>query len=392
MATPVQHEGSDFPERAATPSAAASEHRLPAVLLPISHTVPKPARRAWIWVMGVVLAGTAALGLYFQPWAAGPVPVAVETAVLAPVTRILAVNGRIAALHSVDVRAQVSGILSDLSVVEGDTMQSGAVIARIDAAAQQAILRQAMAGLDAALVAQERAQVTLERTRALGDNVARTAVENATSAAQSAAQEVARMTALVDQAQIQLANFAIRAPMTGTVLALNVETGQSIDPSTVLLSIADLGQLVVETDVDEAYAAQIRADMPAAMQLVGETFTHTGRVSFVSRRVDPATGGLAVKLAFDEPVSAPVGLTVTANIIIDRQDSAMTVPRTAVLGDGADPAVFVIEEGIARRRAVSVIDWPAARLIVTEGLAPGHIVILDAAGIAEGQSVRAGQP
>ncbi|GAA0306822.1 efflux RND transporter periplasmic adaptor subunit [Rhodovulum strictum] len=307
-------------------------------------------------------------------------------------TRILAVNGRIEALHSVDVRAQVGGTLADLSVVEGDSVQSGGIVARIDSTAQQAVLRQAMAGLDAALVAQAQAQATLERTRALGANVARTVLENAETAVQSAAQEAARMTALVDQAQIQLGNFTIRAPMTGTVLALNADPGQTIDPSTVLMTIADLGQLTVETDVDEAYATQLRADMPAVLQLTGETAKREGRVSYVSQRVDAATGGLAVKLVFDEPVTAPVGLTVTANIVIDRRDAALTVPRTAVVTGDGRPAVLVVSDGIARLRPVTVIDWPAARLIVTEGLVPGDALILDATGIADGQSVRVEQP
>jgi RND family efflux transporter MFP subunit len=302
------------------------------------------------------------------------------------------VNGRIEALRSVDVRAQVGGILAEVSVVEGDSVQSGGVVAVIDSTAQQAALRQAVAGLDAALVAQEQAQATLERTRALGATVARTALENATSAAQTAAQEVARMTALLDQAQIQLGNFTIRAPMTGTVLSLNAEPGESIDPSTVLMTIADLSQLIVETDVDEAYATQIRADMPAVLQLTGETVTREGRVSFVSQRVDAATGGLAVKLAFDTPVTAPVGLTVTANIVIDRRDAALTVPRTAVRTEDGGPAVLVLADGIARLRPVTVIDWPAARLIVTDGLVPGDVLILDATGIADGQSVRVEQP
>lgn len=319
-------------------------------------------------------------------------PVAVETVMPAPVTRVLAVNGRIEALHSVDVRAQVGGTLADLSVVEGDNVQSGGIVARMDSTAQQAVLRQAIAGLDAALVAQAQAQATLERTRALGANVARTALENAEAAAQTAAQEVVRMTALVDQAKIQLANFTIRAPMTGTVLALNVDLGQTIDPATVLMTIADLGQLIVETDVDEAYATQIRAGMPAVLQLSGETATREGRVSFVSQRVDAATGGLSVKLAFADPVMAPVGLTVTANIVIEQRDAALTVPRTALRTEDGRPAVLVVTEGIARARPVSVIDWPAARLIVTDGLAPGDVLIVDATGIADGQSVRVEQP
>lgn len=158
------------------------------------------------------------------------------------------------------------------------------------------------------------------------------------------------------------------------------------------MTIADLGQLVVETDVDEAYATQIRADMPAVLQLTGETAIREGRVSDVSRRVDAATGGLAVRLVFDEPVTAPVGLTVTANIVIDRRDAALTVPRTAVLNEDGKPAVLVVADGIARLRPINVIEWPAARLIVTEGLAPGDVLILDATGIADGQSVRVEQP
>ncbi len=340
----------------------------------------------------MILAAGLALVLYLQPWASGPVPVAIEIAEFAPVTRVLAVNGRIAALHSVDVRALVSGPLSAVLVAEGDEVEHGAELTRIDAAAQQAILRQAMAGLDAALVAQEQAVATFARTEALAANVARTALDNAASATQTAAQEVARMTALFDQAQIQLANFTIRAPMAGTVLALNVDPGQIVDPSTLLLTIADLGQLIVETDVDEAYATQIRAGLPAVLQLAGETTAHDGQVSFASQRVDPATGGLAVKLSFDEAVTAPVGLTVTANIIVDRQDAAITVPRASIQTGEIGAAVLVVADGIATRRAVTVIDWPAARLIVTDGLAPGDVVIVDATNITEGQPVRVEQP
>lgn len=389
MTTPEQQKWTE-PAREAAP-AEASDRRLPAVRPSPASPAPR-LRRIWIWIVGLVLAAGAGLGLFLQPWASGPVLVAVETAMLAPVTRVLAVNGRIEALHSVDVRAQVGGTLADLSVVEGDSVQSGGIVARIDSTAQQAVLRQAMAGLDAALVAQAQAQATLERTRALGANVARTALENAETAVQTTAQEVARMTALVDQAQIQLANFTVRAPMTGTVLALNVDPGQSIDPATVLMTIADLGQLVVETDVDEAYATQIRADMPAVLQLTGETATREGRVSYVSRRVDAATGGLAVRLVFDEPVTVPVGLTVTANIVIEQRDAALTVPRTALRTEDGRPAVLVVADGIARLRPVTVIDWPAARLIVTEGLVPGDVLILDATGIADGQAVRVEQP
>jgi multidrug efflux pump subunit AcrA (membrane-fusion protein) len=103
--------------------------------------------------------------------------------------------------------------------------------------------------------------------------------------------------------------------------------------------------------------------------------------------VDTATGGLPVELIAETPLAAPVGLTVTANITVDDRAAAITVPRSAIIEDGADKVVFIVSGGMARRQPVTVIDWPAARLIVTEGLAAGDLVIRDATGITDGQAV-----
>lgn len=351
--------------------------------------VPSLRRRRWPWAVGALLAVGAVLGLIWQPWVTQPLTVSVEVAALAPATRLLAVNGRIAARHSVDVRAQASGVLEALSVAEGDTVAEGAELARIDTATPSAVLRQAVAGRDAALVAQGQARDAFSRAEALGDLVSRTALDAAARALQTAGQEVARQQALVDQAQVTLDRYTLRAPISGSVLVLNVELGQNIDPSTVLMTLADLGELIVETDVDEAYATQIRTGQPAVMRLTGEGATRPGQVDFVSQRVDASTGGLALRLGFDAPVSAPIGLTVTTNIIVEQRDAALTVPRAALV-EGSD--VFLMIGGLAQRRAVQVIDWPAARLIVTGGLVPGDVVIVDATGLTEGQPVQVETP
>lgn len=386
-ATEVGAQPADTPKTDAHPVPALRQK--PEATAPVS--APK-ARRRWIWAVGAVLVVVAGAVLYLQPWVAKAPVVTVEAVTLGPVTRVLAVNGRIAAERSVDVRPLVSGTLAEVFVSEGDALQAGTDLARIDPSAQQAVLRQAVAGLDAALVVQQGAQASYARTLALGANAARTTLDTAKRAVQSAAQEVARLTAMVDQAQIQLGHFTIRAPLGGTVLALFVDPGQVVDPSTTLLTLADLSALVVETDVDEANATQIRKGQDASLQLAGEAEVRSGQVSFVSQRVDAATGGLALKLIPDAPLAAPIGLTVTANIVVDRRAAAMTVPRAALVSDAQGTAVFVFEAGIARRRAVKVIDWPAARLIVTEGLAPGVSLITDAAGLADGQAVTKGQP
>lgn len=381
MTEPKTRQRPSFASRGAPPGAG-----LPAVV-PAAPT-PGPRRR-WLWLAGGALVVAVGIGAIWQPWVAGPAPVVVEIAALAPVTRVLAVNGRIAARHSVDVRAQASGLLEALSVDEGDTVAEGAELGRVDASTPRAGLRQAVAGRDAALVAQNQARDAFSRAEAMGDLVSRSALDGAARGLQAAAQEVARQQALVDQAQVALDRYTLRAPIAGSVLALNVEPGQSIDAATVLMTLADLGDLIVETDVDEAYATQIRPGLPAVLQLTGEADTRPGRVDFVSQRVDAATGGLALRLAFDAPVSAPIGLTVTTNIVVEQRDAALTVPRSALVGEDA---VFLMIDGLAQRRAVEVIDWPAARLIVTEGLEPGDAVIVDATDLAQGQAVQVETP
>ncbi len=391
---PVQREpiaGQDATKTASSQMAQVGQETLPVVVPPVTNApaaAPKTKSRRWMWAVGGVLVMGLAGLFYLQPWAT-PVPVVmVETVALGPVTRVLAVNGRIAGVRSVDVRPLVSGTLVEVLVAEGDVVTRNRALMQLDTAAQQAVVRQAVAGLDAALLVQDDAVATLARTRRLGANVARVALETAVRAEQTAAQEVARMTALLDQAQIQLEKFTIRAPIAGTVLVLNVDPGQSVDPATVLLSIADMKTLVVETDVDESYATQIRTGQPAALQLSGEGEVRAGNVSFVSQRVDEDTGGLVVRLTPDTPLTAPIGLTVTANITVDDRASAITVPRAAIISDAAADAVLVVVDGKAQRRAVEVIDWPAARLIVTEGLAPGDLVIADATRLTDGQAIQ----
>jgi RND family efflux transporter MFP subunit len=356
---------------------------------------PAPAartRRRWGWIVAGLLALALALGGAARVWMARPLPVAVESVTPAPVTRVLAVNGRMEAVHSVEVRPTVSGPVAALPVAEGAVVPAGTVLARIDAEAQNALVRQAVAGLDAALIAQTEARESHARALALGGNIARSIVETRARALQSAGQEVARLTALLEQAQIALRDHTIRAPIAGTVLALDAEVGQIADPGRPLLTLADMDDLVVEADVDEAYATQIAPGQAAVLQLAGEAGTRAGHVDYVSRQVDVATGGLDVRIAFDGPVAAPVGLTVAANIIVARRAAALTVPRTALHSAGDRTGVYVVEEGVARFRPVTVVDWPAARLVVTAGLAEGAVVITDAAGIAEGQPVTAARP
>jgi HlyD family secretion protein len=308
--------------------------------------------------------------------------VVVETATLGPVTRVLAVNGKIAAQDEVQIRATVSGLVLALMAGEGDLVAKGAVLAQIDNSQQQAIVQQALSDLQHGKTLAAAADASYQRFAALGPVISKSVLQEAQSNLEGANQEVARLTALWDQSVIQLSRYEVTAPLAGTILLRSVQLGQLADTATPLFTLADLSVLTVETNVDEAYGAQIMLGQAVSLQLVGNRAILAGKVNFASPRIDAATGGRAVKIGFATPLSAPVGMTVTANIIVDQRD-ALTVPRAAL----RDDAVFLRVGKQAKLTPVTVIDWPAARLIVTAGLTAGDQVITDATGLIDGQAV-----
>jgi multidrug efflux pump subunit AcrA (membrane-fusion protein) len=147
----------------------------PAVQPQVATAQPPPDKRMsfWVWVATAALALILLTLIWWQPFTTKPTSVVVEIVTPGPITRVLAVNGQVSALKSVSKHSSVSGTLLNLWVAEGDLVKLGDILVQIDAAQQAAVLRQAVAALDAGLVARAAAKTTLAPTQALGNNLAR---------------------------------------------------------------------------------------------------------------------------------------------------------------------------------------------------------------------------
>ena len=339
-------------------------------------------RRIFQGVLGVIFAG---LGIaYFASTRSLPT---VEVLELETRTseRILAVTGRVQPRERIAVFSRVAGQLVELTKDEGDAIQQGEILGRVDNARARAALAQAEAAVEAQRRVGDQAENDLNRSRALREDgtVSESALEAATLALTRGLEDLRRLEAAADEARANLAEYIIFAPLTGRILSRPVDERQVVTTATAIFEVAPMVDRYVETEVDEAYSMALTLGQPARMAFAGIEQTVQGEVSYLSPRIDTATGGRLVRLTFTPPANAietelPVGLSVDVNIIVEKRDSAVTVPRNAVRQSDDSPYVLVVDDGKVARRDIVFRDWPSSNVMIDSGLESGDRVIVSA--------------
>lgn len=272
----------------------------------------------------------------------------------------------------------------------GDRVEAGQILARIDDAPEQAAIAEAEASVETQQATLAQARRELARFVALGQFATRREVEQRRLAVLEDERELKRRNAAVVQASELRDRRVLRAPFSGAILERPVDPGQVVGLESVIYRLADLSSPEVSIDVDEVYAAEIRPGMEAMISMPGQARQLQARVLHVEPRVDPATGARAVRLGLiGAAIDAPSGLTVTVNLLIERREGAISVPRSAVISSGSSAKVRVVgKDNVVIERAVTFIDWPAETVIVTSGLQPGERILVEPDAAKLGEKVR----
>lgn len=381
-------------------------------------------KRWWVWLLVVV--GIAAALLVLRGRSA---PVAVDVATVAaayPSAAIAELNatGRVVAARRASVSSKGTGRLEWLGVQEGQRVQAGEVIARLenrDVAAQrdqaQAQVQAARANLGQGEAELDDAGAALKRARDLAQQsfISGSALDAAEARHNKAraAIETLRAQIAVAEANARAAGVAydqtlIRAPFTGIVLTKSANVGDIVTPFSsasgttgAVVTMADMETLEVEADVSESSIAKIRVGQPAEIQL--DAFPDLrllGQVSRIVPTVDRSKATLLVKVSFverDERVLPDMSARIAFLSRELRPDERKPVPAlrpdAVVRRDGRD-TVFVVakgESGGAERasaRAVTVGDRVGD--LVRVDLPPGtRVVAAPSERLADGAAVTA---
>lgn len=311
--------------------------------------------------------------------------------------------GAVEAIEATEIVAQVRGLLLERAYEEGALVERGDLLFRIEPDRFEAAVAAAVAEQQSAAAALANAQRAVERARELvaEDTAPETRLEDAATARDQAQARLAAAEAALTQAEIDLADTEITAPLPGRMGPAAVSPGDfvgpqvgplarlvQLDPVRVVFSVSDpaFGALVDRLGDRMAVAEALvpRIELPD-----GSIYGETGAIAFIAPTIDPATGTVAMHADFANPAERLLpGQFVTVLVQIGEPEQQIVVPQRAVLEDRQGRFVFIVDEqDRAQRQRIVAERRVDGQWVVSEGLTGGERIVVE--GL---QSVRPGQP
>ena len=201
--------------------------------------------------------------------------------VLAPWTR----DGRVFA-QTVVVAPEVSGTVVSVPLTDNELVQKGQVLFQIDQQRFQIALAQAQAQLDAAKLQLQERQADVARRRGLTGLISKEDVENTGIASAVAGADVTGAQAAVDLAQYNLSRTTLRAPVTGIVTHLRLQTGDYATAGHPYITLIDTHSFQVIAYFEETKLAHVHEGDPASIRLMGFPERLSGHIGSIGRGID----------------------------------------------------------------------------------------------------------
>lgn len=276
------------------------------------------------------------------------------------------------------VVAKTSGVALAVLVEEGQAVEAGQALVRLDP--DRARLN----------VAQIEAQM-----RKLENNFNRAsglAAQQLISAGEydQLRYDLENARAAYNLARLELSYTTVTAPISGVIASRSIKTGNFVQINTPIMRIVDNSRLEATLNVPERELATLRPGQPVQMQvdaLPGQTFQ--GRVDRVAPVVDAGSGTFRVICAFEGGHPLQPGMFGRFRIEYDQRADVLTIPRLALLDDEGEPAVYQVRDGVAVRTPVQLGHVDAGLVEIRDGLAAGDQVVVAGKGaLRDGTAVQ----
>lgn len=199
---------------------------------------------------------------------------------------------------------------------------------------------------------------------------------------------VAQAQANVDFVKSQLAETSIIAPMDGIVSDKFLSVGALAAPQVPILTIIS-SELEIALSVEEARSGQVRLGQAVSINVAAQPDeSFVGAVSSVAPAIDPRSRTFTIKVSLkDGDGKLKAGMFAKVNLNLEQRQGVLSVPEQAVAKHGTDNVVYVVDNGKAGIRKVDLGASDSQRIEIKSGLEPGEKVVLNHAGLKDGDPV-----
>ena len=310
--------------------------------------------------------------------AADAVPVEVAKAVHRAIAASYAGTAALEARAESQVVAKTSGIALAVLVEEGQHVNAGQALVRLDPDRARLSVAQAEAQMRKLENSYHRAQKLVQQQLVSAADVDQLRYDLENARAQY------RMAAL------ELSYTTVVAPISGIVASRDIKPGNFVQINSPIIRIVDNSRLEATLNVPEREIAKLKPGQAVTLSvdaLPGRQFT--GTVDRVSPVVDTGTGTFRVVTSYAGEADLQPGMFGRININYDQRADALVVPRSALLEDGSEQAAYVVRDGKAMRTPLKLGYDDAGWVEVREGLKAGdEVVIAGKAALREGSAVQ----
>lgn len=296
---------------------------------------------------------------------------------------------------SSEVRSEVSGRIVKLFIREGEIVKVGQPLLELDQSQLRSDIQAAELAIELAKLDAEKLNADLRRQEQLRDSdlVTEKAYTDTRADAGKAEIEVRIQQAKLDRLKTELAKTTILAPIQGTVLDLAVREGMvitgasSVSEGTILMEIAELDRLIVESDINEIDVAKLKEGMDVLVTFDSKPdLKAEGQLSFIApsateqpnqanNQNQARTFQIIASLKVTEGGVKP-GMSANLSILVEQAEDALSLPISAIFME--DGEAYVYKENAPEEQAPVELGISDARHIVIEsGVEEGEVIMLE---------------
>ncbi|MCR5697714.1 MAG: efflux RND transporter periplasmic adaptor subunit [Marinilabiliaceae bacterium] len=339
---------------------------------------------------------------FYFLWAKGkPVELAYETskASFANIEKTTIATGKIEPRNEIDIKPQISGIITELYKEAGQMVKKDEVIAKVKVIPEMGELNSSESRVRLARISYEQAKTDFDRVSNLHAEklISTEEFDNAQVALNKAQEELATaednleiVKTGISKRAANASNTLIRSTITGLILDIPVKVGNSVilsntfNDGTTIATVADMSDLIFKGNIDETEVGRLKEGMPVTITLGAlQNIKFDAQLEYISPKGVESNGAnqFEIKAAMNVPDSVTVrsGYSANAEIVLQSAKGVLTVPERSLEFSGDSTFVYVLTDSVPTQKF--------DRKQITIGISDG-INIEVKGGIAEGDIIR----